>query len=127
MKRTATILGIVTALAVPSVAAAGNHHPAQAGKPLVAHKIQVAHKVQIVKAQRAVAARVTIQRATNLRATNLSASALGTKIVPLRSVSRSGGRGSGYVLSTPKATGQWIDGMGESTPVYYINRGNVAY
>jgi hypothetical protein len=99
MKRTATILGIVTALAVPSVAAAGNNHPAQAGKPLVAHKIQVAHKVQIAKLHRAVAARVTIQRATNLRGEN-----------------------------APFATGQvWIAGMDESTPVFYINRGNVAY
>ncbi len=67
MKRTATILGIVTALAVPSVAAAGNNHPAQAGKPLVAHKILVAHKVQIAKVHRSVAARVPIQRPTNLR------------------------------------------------------------
>jgi hypothetical protein len=99
MKRTATILGIVTALAVPSVAAAGNNHPAQAGKPLVAHKILVAHKVQIAKVHRAVAARITLQRATSLR--------------PER----------GLVV-----TGSvWIAGMDESTPVYYINRGNVAY
>jgi hypothetical protein len=123
MKRTATILGIVTALAVPSVAAAGNHHPAQAGKPLVAHKILVAHKVQIAKVHRAVAARVTLQRATNLRATNLSARTLGTKIVPLRGHLKTGR----YALTTPQATG-WSDGgMGESAPVYYINRGNVAF
>jgi hypothetical protein len=109
MKRTATILGIATALAVPSVAAAGNNHPAQAGKPLVAHKVLIA------KDLRAVAARVTLQRATNLRATNLSARALGTKIVPLR-VHR---KARGFALTTPRATGQ--------SDVYYINRGNVAY
>ena len=79
MKRTATIFGIAVALAVPSVAAAGNNHPAQAGKPLVAHKVQVANKVQIAKTHRAVAARVTLQRATNLRSRPL-----GTKIVLIR-------------------------------------------
>src|SRR5262245_35178602 len=99
MKRTATILGVIAALAIPSVAAAGNNHPAQAGKPLVAHKIQVANKVQIAKLNRAIAARLTMQRLTRLRSQG-----------PL-SV-------SGHL---------WIAGMDEASPVFFINRGNVAY
>ena len=99
MKRTATMLGVVIALAVPSVAAAGNNHPAQAGKPLIAHKVQVTNKVQIAKLNRALVARMTMQRITRLRSQ-----------APLAV--------SGNV---------WIAGMDEPSPVFFINRGNVAY
>jgi hypothetical protein len=63
MKRIATVIGIAAALAVPSVASAGNI--AQVSKPQIV-KAQI-HKVQIVKTQRHLAARVTLQRATAYR------------------------------------------------------------
>jgi hypothetical protein len=77
MKRTAAIVGVIAALAVPSVASAGNM-PAQAklqvkpqvSKALVA-RAQIAHvqvsRVQVAKLQRVVAARVTVSRATAYR------------------------------------------------------------
>lgn len=87
MKRTATILGVAAALAVPSVAsAASKPHEAVLAKPQVA-KVMVA-KVKVAKV--AVAgvqvSRVHVARAHVARAHVVRAQVrpLGTKIVPLR-------------------------------------------
>jgi hypothetical protein len=67
MKRAATILGIAAALAVPSVASAGNSlqvKPQVATTQVVTAQIS---KPQVAKTQRVTAARVVAQRATGYR------------------------------------------------------------
>ena len=79
MKRTAIILGVAAALAVPSVAAAGNNDalnkPQRASRVLVhhqplVHRTQVhraqVHRTQVASLQR-VSAAITVQRMTPLR------------------------------------------------------------
>jgi hypothetical protein len=89
MKRTAIVLGVAAALAVPSVASAGSNSQVVAQvKPqlksqvvaqVVTAQVAKTHVAQAqVRAQRVVAARVRAQVATAHRR-----SALGTKIVPL--------------------------------------------
>jgi hypothetical protein len=64
MKRAGTILGITAALAVPSIASAGNITSQVATTQVVTAQIS---KPQVAKSQRVTAARVVAQRATGYR------------------------------------------------------------